>query len=509
VGRGSMKNFLSSKVSIIKSGDDLKSDLNDCLIRLGGIRNFIKPGDQVFIKPNLTAGASPESGGTTDVKFVEEIINIIKEIKKVKIIIGEGAGCEINTDEAFDKLGYKEMARRKGIDLVNCDNTEYVKVVLDDYLYKPEYSLPKIFMESDVFISVPVLKNHAYTGITVSLKNSFGLIPDEEKNTAHRDSAIEECLVDISKIKPADLVIVDGRIGSEGIAGGVDFLHPRKVGLLLAGNDMVAVDAVAARLIKQNPRIRHLFWAQQQGIGVCDPNYIDLCGSKINDDIGVKFLSPREQINQEIDNIYVYDLNSCTGCRGVVDAILCRYGKNSFLENVNIFYGPGDFLNQTKNVKHNLFVGNCVKKEYKENNISLPGCPPDSNKLMDKLKSLKVLCSKCDTKAKELLSIINGNKSYLKFKPYLRILAGGKEIFRGEKVSGKMNDLIITIGDCQKNYIRNHRNRIKKALNVNPDNYCRHVKGCPPESDFVKQCFEEFYTKHMSEFNIKKEFEKR
>lgn len=487
-----MKKFLSAKVSIARFSGDLGADLINCLNQLGGIKRFVKPGQRVFIKPNLTAGAKPDTGGTTDVIFVEEIIKILKEIDGIKIIVGEGAGNEVDTDEAFEKLGYKEMAAREGITLVNCDKTECCEVTLDDYLYKSKYLLPKVFLNSDIFISAPVLKTHVNTGITVALKNTFGLISDNEKMQAHRDYALEECLVDINRVKPADLVFVDGRIGSEGVAGGTDFSHPKEANMFLIGNDPVAVDAVSARLMKQNPRIRYIFWAQQQGVGVGDLDFIVIYGYQKG--LERDFLTPGEQLSDQIDNLHIYDLGSCTGCRGVVDSVLARYGRRAFLNRINVFYGPEESSFCSNNSEYSLFVGDCVKSEYAQKDLWLPGCPPKSGELLNMLESIGILCGKCDNKAGYLLEIVEKNENYRKMKPYLRILAGGKEVFRGDRVTGKMDDLVIAMGDCQEGYIRNHRNRVKKLLNIDPAKCCKHLKGCPPNLNSINSELEDFFS---------------
>lgn len=487
-----MYNFMSSQVSVVKHKHNLKEDIHNCLDRSGGIKNYIKPGNQVFIKPNLTAGALANSGGTTDVKFVQTLIRIIKEIPDITIIVGEGAGNEIDTDVAFERLGYKELCEQENVLLYNCDKSDRIEIILDDYLYKSSYLLPEKFIESDIFINVPSLKTHDQAGITVAMKNMFGLISDQEKIKAHRDNAIEKCLVDLNKIKPADLIVVDGIMGAEGVAGGTDFDHPIKADLILAGNDPVAVDVISAKLMAQSTRIRYLYWAQQQGIGISNPDYINYYGPEI-DETTCRFMSPGEQLSQEIKNLHIYNLNSCSGCRGRIDSVAGRYAEYAFLKETAVFYGPGKCPESKLNDAECVFlVGDCIREEYREKGIWLPGCPPQSNEFSDLLKKENILCNRCDDVAEMLLKIILDNNDALKIKPYLRVLAGGKDIFRGKKYEGKMTDYIITVGDCQQGYIRNHRNRIRKLIKIDPDKYCKHIAGCPPEEEDLYRSLKQF-----------------
>jgi uncharacterized protein (DUF362 family) len=114
-------------------------------------------------------------------------------------------------------------------------------------------------------ISVPVLKDHSFTTTTVAMKNLFGLVPAPHycgswnKSRLHTPST-HKSVFDVCLHKPPDLCVVDASVALAGmhLAG-----TPRKIGLILASFDPVAVDAVSSSLLGHDPRqIEYLNLAQ-------------------------------------------------------------------------------------------------------------------------------------------------------------------------------------------------------------------------------------------------------
>jgi len=152
-----------------------------------------------------------------------------------------------------------------------------VPVKIDDAMGDKEYRLPKSFMDADVVINVPCLKANVLTGISVSMKNYYGLLPPPRDGWHNR---AEEVLVDLLRARKTALVVVDGLVGMEG--QGALWGKPVKSHLVVAGRDMVAVDAVCAAVMGYDPkRILHLQYAQKKGLGVADLDRITVKGNTI------------------------------------------------------------------------------------------------------------------------------------------------------------------------------------------------------------------------------------
>jgi uncharacterized protein (DUF362 family) len=142
-------------------------------------------------------------------------------------------------------------------------NTDDVRVVpaASHYTTLGGLYLPETLLDADLVVSMPKLKTHHWAGVTLSLKNMFGCLPGSvygwPKNVLHW-AGIDESILDINSTLPgARFAIVDGIVGMEG--NGPIQGDPKRCGALVFGNDAVAVDATAARLMTIDPRrIRYL-----------------------------------------------------------------------------------------------------------------------------------------------------------------------------------------------------------------------------------------------------------
>jgi uncharacterized protein (DUF362 family) len=128
-----------------------------------------------------------------------------------------------------------------------------------------ELAMPRRLMEADTYINVPVLKTHALTFFTGALKNQWGCVPDcQDRLRYHR--SIDLMLSSLQEMLRPKFVLMDGIVGMEGrgpVAG-----QPRRLDVMLASRDAVAIDATAMRLVGLDPsRARHVHLANQQGLG--------------------------------------------------------------------------------------------------------------------------------------------------------------------------------------------------------------------------------------------------
>ena len=184
-----------------------------------------------------------------------------------------------NADKAFEATGMKEMCERNGIQFLNLRyQKEKVKILFPGCETLGSITIPKIITESAV-ISAAKLKTHMATKVTLGMKNMFGLMPDKFKAKFHT-RGISSVVVDINTvIKPA-LTVIDGFVGMEG-RGPTDGT-PVKMDLIIAGKDVVATDATAARIMGFDPKeISHIRRAGEKGLGNIDN--IEIVGSKLEE----------------------------------------------------------------------------------------------------------------------------------------------------------------------------------------------------------------------------------
>jgi uncharacterized protein (DUF362 family) len=222
----------------------------DEMLKEGQDRGFFNElKEQVVVKPNLCSIASPESGVTTDVELIERLVVFLRQIKpKVRITIIESDSFDRDADEVFVRLGYTDLSKKYGIELVNLTQEESYET-RHRYLPYP-LRIPKLFFDDFFFISVANLKTHTYQKVTLVYKNQFGCIPDKFKDDYHE--YLEKVLYLLNnKFMPADLCIVDGRVGLQG-EGPVDG-NPIKSNILVIGKDPTTVDTICCRIMGFQP----------------------------------------------------------------------------------------------------------------------------------------------------------------------------------------------------------------------------------------------------------------
>jgi len=484
-----------SDVYISTANGRLKPLLKKGFDALGGIDKLIKPGQSVLIKPNLTAGADPILGGTTDVHFAEAIIELIKEHSSPgRIICGENTSAGNEATIAYQQFGYVDMCERQDVELVDFAYDARVEVPIPDAMYAEVISMPKTVMDVDVFITLPILKNHDTVCITAAVKNSFGLVTDDTRRQAHRDYAIEQYLVDITRARKPDFAIVDGRIGMEGIAGGSYFTHPRYANRVIMGADPVAVDIVCTHIMEQNPRVRYLQWADERGLGNSNLDYINIHGMPL-EEAKLRFMTPAEHIEESTGGkISLIDLGSCSRCRAVAQGTLHRFhSPESLIKSVDILYGPGKWDPATKRSELCLLLGNCIREEYRGMGTWIPGCPMRRDDYFDALTSMEIVCSLCEQAVNEFLT-----KHTPEELSFVRILASNKTIFQGADNKALANDFLLSVGDCQLRYTTGHIKRgvfdledMGLAGKVKSDFFVVHVPGHTPSMDELEEALDE------------------
>jgi uncharacterized protein (DUF362 family) len=233
-----------------------------CLVdRIGEAR-------RILLKPNLVNDSPPPV--TTPVEVVRGVLCFLKKrLLDREFLIAEGCGApEYETGRPFRKLGYERMAAEEGVRLVDLNTESQVVRRRADCPRLPEMSLPEVAL-SCFLISLPVLKAHSFSQVTLSLKNMMGLASPRlysagswNKSAFHH--RLEEAIVDLNRYRSPDFTLLDARSGLKDFHLGGSLLNPAP-GLLVAGFDPVAVDAYGASLLKRDPRrIGHI--AQSDGI---------------------------------------------------------------------------------------------------------------------------------------------------------------------------------------------------------------------------------------------------
>jgi uncharacterized protein (DUF362 family) len=220
--------------------------------------------DKVLIKVNFITTKTWDTGATTDPIVVEAIIQKLKDLP-VKIYVVESDATITNADDAFEATGMKDMCVRNGVEWLNLRHVkDKVKLEVPNGEVLKSITVPRLVTESAV-ISAAKLKTHVNTGVTLGMKNMFGLLPDKFKGKYHM-KGISKVVVDINTVLHPAITVIDGFVGMEG-NGPIDGT-PVQMNLIIAGTDPVATDATAARIMGFNPyEITHIRKAFEKGLG--------------------------------------------------------------------------------------------------------------------------------------------------------------------------------------------------------------------------------------------------
>jgi uncharacterized protein (DUF362 family) len=238
-----------SKVAKVKFVDYQSSVA--AALDLIGAAGRLPAGGMIIIKPNLTSADAPPV--TTNVRAAEAVYKYCKARCGAEIAIGEGCG-DGTTERTFRANGYSKLAQRCGIRLIDFNSEEALLVRNENALHWKEFHIPKIVRKAFV-VSLPVLKGHSFTRTTIAMKNMFGIAPAAyyggswNKSKLHSPSA-HKSVFDVCLYRKPDLCVVDAAVAMRGshLSGRHD-----NMGLILAGFDPVAVDAVGSELLGQDP----------------------------------------------------------------------------------------------------------------------------------------------------------------------------------------------------------------------------------------------------------------
>ncbi|MBI2815353.1 MAG: DUF362 domain-containing protein [Acidobacteria bacterium] len=212
-------------------------------------------GATVLLKPNFVE-PDPRGVVNTHPAVVRAARECFLQLGAKSVLIGEGPAQERDTWAVLDSM--------RATDYLGRLHNTFVDLNLDDIHPLPlrthasrlrELYLPRTVLNADFIVSMPKLKTHHWAGVTLSLKNMFGVIPGScygwPKNVLHW-AGISNSILDINSTVRPHFAIVDGIMGMEG--NGPLQGSPKYCGVLVAGDDPVAVDATCARVMDLVPQ---------------------------------------------------------------------------------------------------------------------------------------------------------------------------------------------------------------------------------------------------------------
>ena len=351
-------------------------------------------GKRVLLKPNAGRDTGWETGVVTHPEVVAAAIDAFREAG-AEVAVGESPITGVKAMEAFEKSGIAAVARDRDCPLIDMDERPFVEMEVPSGVAISKMRVCAEVTEFDIIVSIPVMKTHMHTGVTLAVKNMKGCLWRRFKVSFHMlgevegydEKSLDIAIADMSTVLKPHLSIIDGTIGMEGLgpSGG----KPKGLGVVVAGVDAFAADAVACAIMGISAKnVAHLRMGSARGGGVIDLDSINISPENWQD-VCKPFRPAPDKVAVEFSGFNIMDEQSCSACQSTLLMFLKAYGDKLLEsrdsdEDINIAIGKGhDFVPEGT-----LCVGNCTFG-HKNRGVFVSGCPPVSSEILKKYFAAK------------------------------------------------------------------------------------------------------------------------
>ncbi len=235
---------------------------------MGGMSKYVKKGQKVVVKPNIGWDKTPEYAATTNPKLVKRIVEQCYQAGAKEVVVFDFT-CD-NWQKSYTNSGIEKAVKDAGGKMAPGNSKiNYKPVLLPNGKRLKEADEHELIMNSDVFINVPILKNHDGATLTICMKNLMGIIWD--RGYWHRNN-LHQCIADFATYRRPTLNVVDAyRVLKANGPKGVSLDDVALMKSLIISEDIVAADAAAAKLFGLEPStVNYIRIASEMGVGQMD-----------------------------------------------------------------------------------------------------------------------------------------------------------------------------------------------------------------------------------------------
>lgn len=256
---------------------------------------IIPEGARVALKVNLGWDLFLP-GSITSPLFAEALVLEMRS-HVGEIFVVESDQVLEDVEKAFHDSGMAAVCDRTGARWINMSRSETSRVQCPGNAILDPIDVPEILLDS-YLVTVPVMKTHAKTMITGALKNQWGCL---SKMRHEYHLVLDDALADLNSVMRPALAVMDATVGLEG--NGPKSGRPRVADMVLCSADPVALDTIQAILMEIDPlEVRHLGCCADRGVGVCDPEKIEVRGLDPRAN-SIPFARPRHNAVSRIENL--------------------------------------------------------------------------------------------------------------------------------------------------------------------------------------------------------------
>lgn len=259
---------------VVARGEQPAANVRKALEAAGVIPKLVSPGDTVVLKPNMAWDLPPEQGANTHPDTVAAVVKMCLEATGPagQVIVFDRTMSR-DASGSYRTSGIADAARRAGATVHYVDESRFHRVPIPDaysLAQWPFYEYVLFADKVDVLINLPATKTHSTSGLTLGMKNVFGMVGGE-RGQLHQD--IHRKIVDLNRVVKVDLTILDAtrvmfRNGPNSPRRGDVDHSPERAQRIVVSTDPVAVDAYAATLFGQDPAdVGFVAYAAEAGLG--------------------------------------------------------------------------------------------------------------------------------------------------------------------------------------------------------------------------------------------------
>lgn len=348
---------------------------------LGGVEKMIEKNSTVILKPNAGHANGPETSVCTNPEVVRAVIREVKKANPKRIVIAEAAAIGCDTMECFEVSGIKAVADEEGVELYDIKaEKDLINVAVRGYRSNiNKVKLPRLLLEAEHIINLPILKAHASMVFSCALKNIKGVVQDAVHLQMHQQN-LTMAMMDVWYAARADINIVDAIRPASGYSPHTPV--PIEVGCILGSYDPVAVDRIACDLVGIDPNgVDYFKVAAETGLGVTEREDIEVVGEKVEDCYKKMWIPYLGDISNRWPEYETHFCGACSSCQALVTLnmeTMKAIGEYEDRSDMVVVAGSKNTISPDIPDEKLVLHGNCTRRHLKDhpNALFIMGCPP-------------------------------------------------------------------------------------------------------------------------------------
>jgi uncharacterized protein (DUF362 family) len=352
-------------VAVVSTEESVDGAFGEAMA-LAGLAECVKPGQRVLLKPNQHGGPGYTSAAVMRAAALWAFSRGAAEVG-----IGDGPFWGLtDTTAYYEETGLLRVCDETGARALNFHAGEYVTVKPGSPDLPEEIGFSKHLHDADVVISLPVMKTHFNTLVTLGVKNLKGCLRPVDKRALH-ELELNAALAEVARLLAPRLAatVIDATTGWEGM--GPSVATPVTMNLLITSRDLIAADAVACHLMGIDPaQVRLLRFCAERGVGEADLRHMRIVG----EDAGKhrrRFELPYEALTREFPRLRLITEHACSGCTmNLFRAMEIAHEAGQEITCETVVIGPS-----VATEGQTLLVGKCTREGWRDR-PHVSGCPP-------------------------------------------------------------------------------------------------------------------------------------